>query len=196
MSRITMLVAMVGLGALTCGSVPAEAQDSIAPGRSVRIHLDEPVAHARGLPSRSEAIVRSWDADSLRIDPVGPIDYVAVPWGAVRRVEYKAGRTGSAGKGARPRSLFGGLLRCGCCGGAVVATSGRHYGCAARKDRGPAVCEGVQAHRAKVDARLLAAIREDLLSPDAIAEAYYQLHLQKPSAWTLEMDLRPYVEKF
>jgi NAD(P)-dependent dehydrogenase (short-subunit alcohol dehydrogenase family) len=35
-----------------------------------------------------------------------------------------------------------------------------------------------------------------VLSPDAIADAYYQLHLQKPSAWTLEMDLRPYVEKF
>jgi NAD(P)-dependent dehydrogenase (short-subunit alcohol dehydrogenase family) len=35
-----------------------------------------------------------------------------------------------------------------------------------------------------------------VLSPDAIAQAYYQLHLQPPSAWTLEMDLRPYVEKF
>ena len=35
-----------------------------------------------------------------------------------------------------------------------------------------------------------------VLSPDAIAEAYWQLHLQPPSAWTLELDLRPYVEKF
>ena len=35
-----------------------------------------------------------------------------------------------------------------------------------------------------------------VLSPDAIAEAYYQLHVQSPSAWTLELDLRPYVEKF
>jgi len=35
-----------------------------------------------------------------------------------------------------------------------------------------------------------------VLSPDAIAEAYYQLHSQSPSAWTLELDLRPYVEKF
>ena len=35
-----------------------------------------------------------------------------------------------------------------------------------------------------------------VLGPDAIAEAYYQLHLQRPSAWTLELDLRPYVEKF
>jgi hypothetical protein len=35
-----------------------------------------------------------------------------------------------------------------------------------------------------------------VLSPDAIAESYWQLHLQPPSAWTLELDLRPYVEKF
>ena len=35
-----------------------------------------------------------------------------------------------------------------------------------------------------------------VLSPNAIAESYYQLHLQAPSAWTLELDLRPYVEKF
>jgi len=35
-----------------------------------------------------------------------------------------------------------------------------------------------------------------VLSPDAIAESYFQLHQQPPSAWTLEMDLRPYVEKF
>ena len=35
-----------------------------------------------------------------------------------------------------------------------------------------------------------------LLEPDAIAETYYQLHLQPRSAWTLELDLRPWVEKF
>ena len=35
-----------------------------------------------------------------------------------------------------------------------------------------------------------------VLEPDAIAEAYYQLHRQTRSAWTLELDLRPWVEKF
>ncbi len=34
------------------------------------------------------------------------------------------------------------------------------------------------------------------LDPDAIAEAYYQLHRQPRSAWTQELDLRPWVEKF
>lgn len=35
-----------------------------------------------------------------------------------------------------------------------------------------------------------------LLDPNAIAESYYQLHLQHPSAWTQEIDLRPAVETF
>ncbi len=35
-----------------------------------------------------------------------------------------------------------------------------------------------------------------VLAPDAIAEAYYQLHAQPRSAWTQELDLRPWVEKF
>ena len=35
-----------------------------------------------------------------------------------------------------------------------------------------------------------------MLSPDAIAESYWQLHRQDPTAWTLELDLRPAVERF
>ena len=36
--------------------------------------------------------------------------------------------------------------------------------------------------------------QDGILSPDAIAEAYWQLHLQPRSAWTHEMDLRPWME--
>jgi NADP-dependent 3-hydroxy acid dehydrogenase YdfG len=35
-----------------------------------------------------------------------------------------------------------------------------------------------------------------VLSPDAIAEAYVMLHKQKRSAWTHELDLRPWGEKW
>ena len=40
--------------------------------------------------------------------------------------------------------------------------------------------------------------REDhtMLSPEAIAETYWQLHSQDRTAWTLELDLRPAVERF
>ncbi len=37
---------------------------------------------------------------------------------------------------------------------------------------------------------------EGLLSPEAIADAYWTLHAQHPSAWTFEIDLRPYKETF
>ena len=35
-----------------------------------------------------------------------------------------------------------------------------------------------------------------LLETDAIADAYYHLHTQHRSAWTHELDLRPWVERF
>lgn len=37
---------------------------------------------------------------------------------------------------------------------------------------------------------------EGKLAADAIAEAFWQLHAQPPSAWTFETDLRPATEKF
>ena len=38
--------------------------------------------------------------------------------------------------------------------------------------------------------------QDGLLWIDAIAETYWQLYLQHRSAWTLEQDLRPWVESF
>jgi NAD(P)-dependent dehydrogenase (short-subunit alcohol dehydrogenase family) len=37
---------------------------------------------------------------------------------------------------------------------------------------------------------------DGLLAPDAIAENYWSLHAQERSAWTQELDLRPWAEKF
>lgn len=37
---------------------------------------------------------------------------------------------------------------------------------------------------------------DGMLNTDAIAEAYWNLHKQHRSAWTLELDLRPWVESF
>jgi DNA invertase Pin-like site-specific DNA recombinase len=92
-------------------------------------------------------------------------------WAAVRRrMDAPRLEGGSRGKGARVLSLFGGLLVCGRCGGAVVAINRHSYGCATRKDRGRSVCPGVSVPRKIADARLLAEIRQDLLSPAAIAE--------------------------
>jgi NAD(P)-dependent dehydrogenase (short-subunit alcohol dehydrogenase family) len=38
--------------------------------------------------------------------------------------------------------------------------------------------------------------KEDMLSPDAIAETYWHLAHQDRSAWTMELELRPFKEKF
>ena len=38
--------------------------------------------------------------------------------------------------------------------------------------------------------------KHTMLSPEAIAETYWQLYSQDHTAWTLELDLRPAVESF
>lgn len=91
-------------------------------------------------------------------------------WQATRARMSNPRRAGGRGKGPPARTLFGGLLRCGHCGGAVTAIDGRQYGCVARKDRGPTVCTGVRVSREALDRRLLSMIRDDLASPEAMIE--------------------------
>jgi NAD(P)-dependent dehydrogenase (short-subunit alcohol dehydrogenase family) len=50
--------------------------------------------------------------------------------------------------------------------------------------------------RTNFPARAALKDRDGILSPEAIAEAYWQLHVQHRSAWTHEMDLRPWMETF
>jgi NADP-dependent 3-hydroxy acid dehydrogenase YdfG len=38
--------------------------------------------------------------------------------------------------------------------------------------------------------------KDGILNPDHIADAYWMLHQQPRDAWTHELDLRPYMEKF
>ena len=91
-------------------------------------------------------------------------------WQTVQeRLHRRRSLGGSAGKGPKPRVLLGGLLECACCGGAVVAVSATAYGCAARKDRGAVVCTGVRVSRQDAEAAVLGFVRDELLSPRAIA---------------------------
>jgi NAD(P)-dependent dehydrogenase (short-subunit alcohol dehydrogenase family) len=50
--------------------------------------------------------------------------------------------------------------------------------------------------RASSPERIAAAGDDGLLHPDAIAESYWHLHQQPRSAWTHELDLRPFKERF
>lgn len=67
--------------------------------------------------------------------------------------------------------------------------------------------EGIHVAHVIIDGQILAEHRGEmyseaargkdaLLHPDAIAETYWQLHRQHRSAWTHEVDLRPFGEKF
>lgn len=94
-------------------------------------------------------------------------------WRAVRaRIENRQHAASPDGRrrGRPPRTLFGGLLRCPTCDGPVVAVSAWGYGCGNRKDRGPAVCTNASVvPRQALDRRLLAVVRDELLSPQTMA---------------------------
>ncbi|HMN83753.1 MAG TPA: recombinase family protein [Burkholderiaceae bacterium] len=91
-------------------------------------------------------------------------------WQAARARQSRPRTAGGTGPGRPPRTLFGGLLRCGLCGGAMVATDRRRYSCAAAKDRGRTVCTGVAVPRTELDDRVLSVLRDELLSPESLAE--------------------------
>jgi NAD(P)-dependent dehydrogenase (short-subunit alcohol dehydrogenase family) len=55
---------------------------------------------------------------------------------------------------------------------------------------------GIGGERLRSAPERVAAGRDDLLHPDAIAETYWHLHQQPRSAWTHELDLRPFKERF
>lgn len=75
--------------------------------------------------------------------------------------------------GAPARNLFTGLLRCKVCGGPFVTVNAERYGCGVHKDRGPAVCpSNLTVLRETVDKRLLADMREQMLTPAALDELH------------------------
>ena len=57
---------------------------------------------------------------------------------------------------------------------------------------------GIDGERLRVGApqRVSEAGAHGLLDPEAIAQSYWQLHRQHRSAWTFELDLRPFKEHF
>lgn len=90
-------------------------------------------------------------------------------WRAVKARQAGNRNSERPRRGRPTRSLFGGLLRCGHCGGPVVVVDGYRYGCNHAKMRGPSVCRGMRVDKKRTDAALLAHLREHLLSPGAIA---------------------------
>lgn len=68
--------------------------------------------------------------------------------------------------GSHPRYVLSGILRCGQCGGPMVAIDRYRYGCATAKDRG--TCSSrIRFARAPAEDALLAGVRRELLSEAA-----------------------------
>ncbi len=86
-------------------------------------------------------------------------------WEAAQRRQKSRRNAGQPNK-----TLFGGLLKCGLCGGPVIAVNAVKYGCMNRKERGSTVCEGVYVDRDLLDERMLQAVREDLVSDEALED--------------------------
>jgi DNA invertase Pin-like site-specific DNA recombinase len=70
----------------------------------------------------------------------------------------------------RPVSLLSGLLTCGCCGGRYGLFTRDRYACLNHQRRG--ICDnGHTITREKIEQRVLAGLKERLVSADAVAEA-------------------------
>jgi site-specific DNA recombinase len=76
----------------------------------------------------------------------------------------------------RPRTLFSGLMECGCCGAGFSKVSKDSFGCSAARNKGKAVCTNMQVIKQKdLETRVLDALAHNLMDPEAVAafcEAY------------------------
>ena len=120
-----------------------------------------------------------------RPNPREQWEIVAVPelriiedalWDAARRrqaaMSFEVGRDGAGvalNRAHRRQFLFSGLLTCGGCGGGYTIVAKDRYGCAAHRQKG--TCDNSRTiARARIESRVLAGLRERMLTPDLVGE--------------------------
>ncbi|MFV1877799.1 recombinase family protein, partial [Nioella sp.] len=76
----------------------------------------------------------------------------------------------------RPRTLFSGLMECGCCGAGFSKVQKDSFGCSAARNKGKAICTNMVTIKQKdLEARVLDALAHHLMDPEAVTafcEAY------------------------
>ena len=76
----------------------------------------------------------------------------------------------------RPRTLFSGLMECGCCGSGFSKAQKDSFGCSAARNKGKAVCTNMTVIKQNdLESRVLDALAHNLMDPEAVAafcEAY------------------------
>ena len=82
----------------------------------------------------------------------------------------------------RPRYLLSGLVKCGVCGGGYAKINESHYGCAASKNKGEAVCANRKTiKREALEQKVLAALQTHLMR-DELVQVFceeYTKHLNR-----------------
>lgn len=125
----------------------------------------------------------------------GPLETVDVPhlrivdddlWQAVkaRQAAIRAEQPRGAVKGQRPRYLLSGLTKCAVCGASFTIGSHGRLRCFNRSDRGTCTNDR-RINRAEVEARVLAAMRRELLRPGHL-QAFAAGYLEVVNAWRCE----------
>ncbi|MEZ0469003.1 recombinase family protein, partial [Phaeobacter sp. SYSU ZJ3003] len=76
----------------------------------------------------------------------------------------------------RPRTLFSGLMECGCCGSGFSKVQKDSFGCSAARNKGKAICTNKHLIKQRdLEAKVLDALAHHLMDPEAVAafcEAY------------------------
>ncbi|MDT8855235.1 recombinase family protein [Paracoccaceae bacterium Fryx2] len=70
----------------------------------------------------------------------------------------------------RPRTLFSGLMECGCCGSGFSKISKDAFGCSAARNKGKAVCTNMAViKQTELEGAVLDALQHHLMDPEAVA---------------------------
>jgi site-specific DNA recombinase len=78
----------------------------------------------------------------------------------------------------RPKHMFSGLVRCGCCGASYTIKNNDQLACAAHREKG--TCDNGRTIRvAELERRVLEGIKQRLLAPDAIATFLAEYHSEQ-----------------
>ncbi len=120
--------------------------------------------------------------------PNPPSEWQVVEAPDLRIVDDQTWETAQARKAAhanhpihvarRPKSLFSGLVRCGLCGGSYVSKTRDYMGCARHKEAG--ACDNNRSITwRELEDRVLGALKERLLDPEAVALAVRTYHEER-----------------
>lgn len=126
---------------------------------------DRRTGKRRARDASADQVVRQ-DVPELRIVP-------ADLWTEVRQRYAEASRATRPEGARRPKRLLSGLVKCGICGGPMTFSGpGGRMQCTTHRERGSTVCRnGRAANGADIEARVLQALKDNLLHPAVIEAA-------------------------